>query len=349
MSQPSPLSSRRRAWRTSGWSSATRMRARCRMSAGGRLRPRRLGGHQSFTSHPSRSRTMRLPYAAFASECVTWMMVVPSRLSGREQLHDLAALAGVQVAGRLVGEDERRLRDERARHAHQLLLAAGELRGIQVLLPDDLEPVEHVAHHAVALLPLHVAVRQRHVEVLVHGQVIDQVVALEDEADVRLLQLGALLLPERVNRLAVQVVLARPRRVVHAEDVQQRGLAGARRPHDRHELAGREVERDPAQDVGRLHALLVGLLDVPQADDRAPALGELGGRRGRCDVVHARCPLNPARLYKRGTAQRQRRRPPLPPSRPGESRPLRPRSPRRCARRRGGCCDPRGARSAGRA
>ena len=38
---------------------------------GGRLRPRRLGGHQSFTSHPSRSRTIRLPYAAFASECVT--------------------------------------------------------------------------------------------------------------------------------------------------------------------------------------------------------------------------------------------------------------------------------------
>ena len=35
MSQPSPLSSRRSASRTSGWSSATRIRARCRMSAGG--------------------------------------------------------------------------------------------------------------------------------------------------------------------------------------------------------------------------------------------------------------------------------------------------------------------------
>src|SRR5688572_30302302 len=42
----------------------------------------------------------------------------------REDLHDRARLRGVQVAGRLVGEDEPRLRDHRARHAHQLLLAA---------------------------------------------------------------------------------------------------------------------------------------------------------------------------------------------------------------------------------
>jgi len=44
----------------------------------GRLRPRRFGGHQLSTSHPSRNRMIRLPKAAFASECVTCRIVVPS-------------------------------------------------------------------------------------------------------------------------------------------------------------------------------------------------------------------------------------------------------------------------------
>ena len=50
-----------------------------------------------------------------------------------------------------------------------------------------------------------------------------------------------------VDRVSHQVVLAAPGAVVHAEDVQQRGLAGAGRPHDRDELAGLDVERDAAQ------------------------------------------------------------------------------------------------------
>jgi hypothetical protein len=77
------------------------------------------------------------------------------------------------------------------------------------------------------MLPLHVAVGERHVEVLVDREVIDQVVALEHEADVRLLQLRPFLFPEQVDRLAVQVVFAGPGRVVHSDDVEQRGFAGA--------------------------------------------------------------------------------------------------------------------------
>ena len=44
-----------------------------------------------------------------------------------QQLEDLAARRGVEVAGRLVGEDDRRPRDERAGDRDALLLAAGEL------------------------------------------------------------------------------------------------------------------------------------------------------------------------------------------------------------------------------
>ena len=44
-----------------------------------------------------------------------------------QQLKDLVARLRVEVPGRLVGEDDGRLRDERARDGDPLLLAAGEL------------------------------------------------------------------------------------------------------------------------------------------------------------------------------------------------------------------------------
>ena len=47
-----------------------------------------------------------------------------------------------------------------------------------------------------------------------------------------------------VDRLTVQLVLAAPVGVVHAEDVKERRLPRSRRPHDRDELAGLDVEVD---------------------------------------------------------------------------------------------------------
>ena len=110
-----------------------------------------------------------------------------------EQLHDLFALRRVQVAGRLVGEDDLRVGDHRARDADELLLAARELVRIEILLADDLKAVEDVADHALAILAADVAIGERNLEVLVDRQVVEQVIALEHEADVLLVQLRALL------------------------------------------------------------------------------------------------------------------------------------------------------------
>ena len=160
---------------------------------------------QSSTIQPSRRWMMREPYEAFTSECVTWMMVVPASLSVAEQLHDFLALRRVQVAGRLVGEDDLGVGDHRARHADQLLLAARQLARIQVLLPDNLKPVEDVGHHALPILAADVPVRERDLEILVHRQVVEQVIALEHEPDVLLVELGALLRVQPVDGLAEEV------------------------------------------------------------------------------------------------------------------------------------------------
>ena len=48
----------------------------------------------------------------------------------REHLHHLVAGRGVEVAGRLVGQQQRRLVDQRAGDGHALLLPARELVGM---------------------------------------------------------------------------------------------------------------------------------------------------------------------------------------------------------------------------
>ena len=65
--------------------------------------------------------------------------------------------------------------------------------GIEVFLADDLEAVERIGDQALALGARHVLVGEREVDVLLHGQIVEQVIALEDHADVPLGQLGALL------------------------------------------------------------------------------------------------------------------------------------------------------------
>ena len=49
-----------------------------------------------------------------------------------KHLQDFLAGAGIQVAGRLVGQQDRRMIDERAGDGHALLLPAGKLRRLVV-------------------------------------------------------------------------------------------------------------------------------------------------------------------------------------------------------------------------
>src|SRR5215831_17105671 len=106
----------------------------------------------------------------------------------REELHDLAPLARVEVARRLVREDQLGLCDYGARDTDELLLTAGQLAWIEILLADHAELVERVRDDRLALRLLHVPVRERDVEVFRDREIVDQMVLLEDEADVLLVE-----------------------------------------------------------------------------------------------------------------------------------------------------------------
>src|SRR5439155_3696952 len=192
----------------------------------------------------------------------------PAAVQLREQLHDLLPLTRVEIPGRLVGEDERRLVDHRACHGDELLLPARELPREEVFLRDDPEAVERVGHERLALALLDVAIGQRDIQVLGDGEIVEQVVLLKHEADVLLVERHAVLGLHLVHGVVEEAVFAHPVAVEHAEDRQQGGLPRPGWTHDRDELARGDVDRDLPQDEEPAVPLGDGLVEGAKGDHR---------------------------------------------------------------------------------
>jgi len=111
-------------------------------------------------------------------------------------------------------------------------------------------------------------IREGYVEVFVDRQRIEQVIALKDEAEELLVKLHPVLLVHLVDGMVHQIVLAGPITVVHAEEMQQRGFAGSRRPHDGDELAFFDVQVDAAQDVSLGGAVFEVLFNVTKLNHK---------------------------------------------------------------------------------
>ncbi len=100
-----------------------------------------------------------------------------------EEVHDLGRGGRVEVAGRLVGEEDRRVVDQRAGDGHALALAAGELVGLVVHALAEPDPLQGAARPFPALAARHAGVDQRQLDVLQRVGARQQVEGLEDEAD----------------------------------------------------------------------------------------------------------------------------------------------------------------------
>src|ERR1700687_757380 len=185
-----------------------------------------------------------------------------------EQLHDLITLRRVQISCRLVSENQFWIEDHGSGDSHKLLLAAGQLVWKKILLAHDVETIERVAHQADALFVRHVLVGQRHFQVFENRQIVDQVVALEDKADVRFMQLVAFLDVELVNGVTKKVIVPGPSTIQHADDTQQRRLPGARRAHDGDELARLNIQSNSAQQEEFVRASFDCLFETSQLNQR---------------------------------------------------------------------------------
>ena len=113
-----------------------------------------------------------------------------------EEIHNLLTVLGVQVTGRLIGEDQLRTCDDRTGDGHSLLLTSGKLLREVLGSVADGHSLHNLGDLLLTLGRGDVQVPQRKLDVLIDIQFIDQVEALEHESDVALTELGALLFLE---------------------------------------------------------------------------------------------------------------------------------------------------------
>ena len=182
-----------------------------------------------------------------------------------QQVEDLGRGRGVEVAGRLVGEDHRGLGGQRARHRHPLLLPARQLGravGAPVGQRDGLEQALDAAAGVITA-----GERERKADVLLGGEDRHEVEGLEHEADLVAAQPRQVPVVEPADLRPGDLDAALRRPVEAGEHVHQRGLAGARGAHDRGEGGGRDVQRDAAERVDGRVALAVALGEVASRDD----------------------------------------------------------------------------------
>jgi hypothetical protein len=138
---------------------------------------------------------------------------LPGAVQFVEQREDLLRRVAVEVAGRLVGEHDCRRADQRPRDRHALALAAGELVRAVVLPVRQPDAGERLGRQPRTFLRGHATVDQRLCDVALRAQLGQQVEALEHEADLAVAHVGQLVVRQRRDVAAVELVAARGRPV----------------------------------------------------------------------------------------------------------------------------------------
>ncbi|MGC0393827.1 hypothetical protein ABIF91_006213 [Bradyrhizobium sp. USDA 241] len=144
------------------------------------------------------------------------------------------------------------------------------------------KPCEQLLCARAALPGRHPGIDRRDLDVLGRGEIAEQMIALEDEAEMLAPQRRQFVCVEFGGVLAGDTICAGGRAVEAAEDVEQRRFSGSGRAYDRHHLAGLDAQR---QIVERHHARVTGREfppDVLEGDDRIGHLRDLPAGRRTC-------------------------------------------------------------------
>ena len=200
-----------------------------------------------------------------------------------QQLHDVHRRGGVEVAGRLVGEEDLRAVDERAGDRDALLLTAGELVRQSLLLAVQADQGEHLRDRLLDERAGRADDLQRERDVLEDRLVRQQAEILEHRADVAA-EVGDLpggegpqISPEHHDTAVA--------RIVFAEDQPQAGgLPRTGRADEEDELSALHLEVDVAQ--RRLAGPAVFLGDVLEPDHDLSSLSAAAADAG-CDTPGA--------------------------------------------------------------
>src|SRR5579859_3257717 len=193
-----------------------------------------------------------------------------------EDLHDLGRRGRVEVAGRLVGQDQSRVGGDGPGDRRPLLLASGHLVGKVVETIAQADRLEGGGGPLAPFAGSDTGIGERELDVGQRGGPGDQVEALKHETDLAVADAGKSGLVELADVDAVDPVPAPAWHVETADDVHHRRLAGSRGAHDGDEVPPFDGERHPLEGVHLDETHLVGLDHMAQLDDgmRGPRYGQ---------------------------------------------------------------------------
>ena len=271
--------------------------------------------------------------AAAAGSCVTIAIVLPfSDDEPRQDVEHRVGAGPVEVAGRLVGEDHRRVGRHRARDRDALLLPAREL----------LRPVVHAVLESPTISSAYSACsrrsllrerrqEQRQLDVLERRQHRDQVERLEDEADVARA-------PGREVVVATYALISSPPTTIVPASARSSPPSRFRivdlpepdGPISARNSPARDVEVETVEDRQVLAAAPVAARHAAHRREHGAVVGS--GSVAHRDLLESRTLAPSASDGRRARARRARR--PTSPSRPRPRRPVsaRERAPRAGAR-----------------
>ena len=180
-----------------------------------------------------------------------------------QKVHDLLRGLGVQRARGFVGEDDLRIVDDGARDGDALHLSARHLVGLLFELSAQPHALERSDSHLPLLLAGDAGDGERKLNVLQDVEVRDEVVALENETDGTVAVCVPVAGLEFLGGLVVDDEVAVGVLIQPADDVEQGGLAAARRTEDGDKFALAEVEVDTSHSVhdGVRHAVVLDDVD----------------------------------------------------------------------------------------
>ena len=162
---------------------------------------------------------------------------VPGGIEFLKNLHDLLARVAVQRAGGFIGQHHAAAVHEGAGNGYALLLPAGELPGLVRQALAQPQALQQAGRSRAARSRAQARVDGGNFHVVLRRQARQQLVALKDKAEMLAAQARQFI---RLHgaRFAAQHLVAAARRLVQAaDDVHQRGFAGAGWADDGHHLA----------------------------------------------------------------------------------------------------------------
>src|SRR3989442_365985 len=206
---------------------------------------------------------------------------LPLAVQVGEDLHDLLTRGRVEVAGRLVGEQDARLVHQRPRDSHALPLAAGQLVRLVLHPIPQRHALQRPRGPRAPCRGPKPRVDEGQLHVVQGGRAGQQVEGLEDEADLLVADPGQRIVGQVGDLLPVEPVLTAARRVEAADQVHERRFPRARGSHHCHILVTPDLDADAAQRAHDLRPHVVRARELVGEDDdvgqRAVARVELLG------------------------------------------------------------------------